>query len=103
MRSAWNRTLLAGHMLVWAAFASYAYIAPIQGKSSCWTMILMFFFFPLLIVALLSFRYVAIWAFRPSRRPQLPFLMACHGAILTAGLVGSVVAAISAAGPGSCL
>jgi hypothetical protein len=100
----WSRALVAGHMLIWMVLSLYAFIAAAQNKSaSCWTMVPSFFFLPLLTIAILSFPYFAIWVFRPSQRPQLPFLLACHGVILTTGLAGSIFAAVKAAGPVYCL
>jgi len=99
-----DRALIVGHVMSWTAFSLYAYMAAMHDKfASCWTIVPTLLFFPLLTIAIFSFPYVAIWIFRASQRPRLPFMMACHGVILTMGTAASFLAAVKAAGPVHCL
>ena len=104
MNNVWSRVLISGHGLIWIALSLSVFIAASQNKfASCWTLWGSVFFFPVLTIAIFSFPYCALWIFRPSQRPRLPFLWACHGVILTTGFVGTVHASIKAAGAVSCL
>jgi hypothetical protein len=104
MDRVWSRALIAGHALIWVALSLYAFDAATQNKfASCWTLWGSLFYLPVLTIALFSFPYVALRMSRPSMRPRLPFLMACHGVTLTTGFASTILATVTAAGPVACL
>jgi hypothetical protein len=74
--------------------------------ASCWHILLIYI--PPLNILFLLFAVYSLAVFvssvpRPSMRAQPRFLGACHGTILTVGMVGCNIAAVLAAGQVNCL
>jgi hypothetical protein len=74
--------------------------------ASCWQILL--FYIPPLNILFLALAVYSLVVFlssvsRPAMRAHSRFLGACHGTILTVGMVGCNLAAILAAGQVDCL
>jgi hypothetical protein len=105
MNASWR--LISLHILLWTALALAAYnTAGAYKFASCWH-ILLIYIPPLnilfLLFAIYSLAVLLSSVSRPSMRAQPRFLGACHGTILTVGMVGCNIAAVSAAGQVNCL
>lgn len=99
--------LILLHALAWLALAACAYATAGPYKfASCWQMIPLFLppiGFLLLAVAACSAIVLLASLARPSMSRHPAFLLACHGAVLTSGMIGCVFVASMATGPVSCL
>ncbi|ASW07220.1 hypothetical protein RsS62_49170 [Rhizobium dioscoreae] len=95
------------HALVWVALAALAYnTAGTYRFASCWQIIPLYF--PPLSILLFaifisSIAVLAAAASQPTMRAHSLFWAACHGVILTLGLVTCNLAAYTAVGHVDCL
>ncbi|MBY5795236.1 hypothetical protein [Rhizobium leguminosarum] len=107
VKAGWRWALILLHVLLWAALALQAYrTAGAYKFASCWQIIPIYF--PplnmlLWAIAIASFLVVLAAIFRPSICRHASFWAACHGMILTAGLLVCNYSAYAAAGQVSCL
>lgn len=95
------------HVLIWVALAVLAYnTAGPYHFASCWHIIPLYFP-PLqilfLAIAISSFAVVLASISRPSMRRHPLFRAACHGIVLTVGLVSCNISAYAAVGQVDCL
>jgi hypothetical protein len=105
LRARW--LFISLHALLWLALAggAYATAGPYQ-FASCWQIIPIYL--PpigILLLALAASSLLVMMAAlaRPSLRNRPVFLFACHGLILTGGMICCSLAAHAATGPVSCL
>lgn len=107
VKAGWRWALILLHVLLWAALALQAYrTAGAYKFASCWHIIPIYFpplSMLLWAIALSSLLVVLTAIFRPSRSRHASFWAACHGMILTAGLLLCNYSAYAAAGQVSCL
>jgi len=106
-RTSWGRILIAVHVVLWLALGFCVFFtAGPSNFASCW-IIIPLYLPPLAIVfltgAILSAAVVIRGLFHPSKREQVSFWIASHGATLTSGLIGCNIAARLAVGQVSCL
>ena len=97
MASVLKWPLVAIHILIWIAMALAAYLAGGDFRfASCWHIVL-FFIPPLgvlfLFTLILSGAYLLAAVATPWRRGTLAFVVACHGAAITIGLIACILAA----------
>ncbi|MBY5554376.1 hypothetical protein HFO41_13025 [Rhizobium leguminosarum] len=107
VKAGWRWALILLHVLLWAALALQAYrTAGAYKFASCWQIIPIYFpplSMLLWAIALSSFLVVLVAIFHPSVCRHASFWVACHGMILTAGLLVCNYSAYAAAGQVSCL
>ncbi|MBY5348488.1 hypothetical protein [Rhizobium leguminosarum] len=103
----WKWALILLHLLLWAALALQAYrTAGSASFASCWQIV--FLIVPpliilFLVIAISSVLVVLAAFFRPSICRHPGFWVACHGMILTGGLLVCNYSAYAAAGQVDCL
>lgn len=105
LRLRWLLILL--HALAWMVIAwrAYATAGPYQ-FASCWQMIpLLLLPIGLLVLGIAASSVIVLLAAlsRPSISRHPTFTLACHGTILTGGMIGCVFVAHAATGPVNCL
>jgi hypothetical protein len=103
----WGSWLLAIHALIWTALATAAFATSgPYTTASCWHVVLVYV--PpvsVLLVAIGGFSFVILLTSiaRPATRTTWSFYVACHGALITAGLFVSAILAYAASGQVNCL
>lgn len=99
------RSIIA-HLLIWAALTAVAYVtAGPYTLASCWPLMMLFPPAGILLMAIPGYSLLVMLAslFRPAIRLRTSFQIACHGMIVTLGLIVCRLAAFEAVGQVNCL